>query len=409
VTVTDSPAPAAWDAFVSAHRDATGYHLWGWRTVFRDALGHDCVYLAALRGDTIVGILPIVAFDTWLFGRFGVSLPFVNYGGVVAQDDEAARALVDQAARIAEARRWKHLEIRHLDQRFPDLAPKRHKVAMYRPLAADEGKQWEQVDRKVRNQIRKAQKSGFVSALGGVELLDDYYAVFARNMRDLGTPVYAPSFFQAILEAFPERARLHVIRTGATAESPAGEGKLAAVEKPAGGGKGKSAAGMPATETRSAAGAAPAVSGKPSSDVATDGKPTVADIPHDPPGTPVAASLTFAWRDLVEVPWASSLKEYRSQCPNMLLYWEMLRTAVADGHRTFDFGRSTPDEGTFQFKRQWGAEPRPMCWEYWLPAGQSLPDQSPKNAKFAAAISLWQRLPLAVANRLGPPIVRGIP
>jgi hypothetical protein len=93
----------------------------------------------------------------------------------------------------------------------------------------------------------------------------------------------------------------------------------------------------------------------------------------------------------------------------MLLYWEMLRSAVNDGHRTFDFGRSTPDEGTFHFKRQWGAEPRSMCWEYWLPAGQTLPDQSPKNPKFAAAISIWQRLPLGLTTRLGPHVVRGIP
>jgi FemAB-related protein (PEP-CTERM system-associated) len=340
VTITDSPDAASWDAFVQSHPEATGYHLWAWRDVFRQAFGHETIYLAATRGGVIVGILPIVVLDTWAFGRFGVSLPFVNYGGVVSSEEEAARALVEEASRIAAARRWKHLEIRHLDQRFPQLAPKRHKVAMYLPLAADETRLFEQIDRKVRNLVRKAQKNNFDTAQGGVERLGEFYEVFARNMRDLGTPVYAPSFFEAVLRAFPDRARLHLV-----------------LDKAA----------------------------------------------------PVAASLTFAWRDMVEVPWASSLKEYRAQSPNMLLYWEMLRAAVADGHKTFDFGRSTPDEGTFQFKRQWGAEPRPMCWEYWLPAGQSLPDQSPKNSKFATAISLWQKLPLGVANAVGPHIVRGIP
>lgn len=340
VTVSASPDSAAWDAFVNRHPDATGYHLWAWRDLFVSAFGHEAIYLAALREGAVVGILPIVVLDTWLFGRFAVSLPFVNYGGVVADDDGAARALADEAARLAGERKWKHLEVRHLEQRFPELAAKRHKVGMYLPLAPDETRQWEQVDRKVRNQVRKAQKSGFETAQGGVELLGEFYQVFARNMRDLGTPVYAPGFFGAVLRAFPDRARLFVVRDKST---------------------------------------------------------------------PVSASLTFAWRDMVEVPWASSLKEYRSQCPNMLLYWEMLRAAVAAGAGTFDFGRSTPDEGTFHFKRQWGAEPRPMCWEYWLPAGQTLPDQSPKNPKFAAAISVWQKLPVGVANRLGPAIVRGIP
>ena len=77
----------------------------------------------------------------------------------------------------------------------------------------------------------------------------------------------------------------------------------------------------------------------------------------------MASSLTFAWRDSVEVPWASSLRKHRDKSPNNLLYWEMLQQAIADGRRVFDFGRSTPDEGTYHFKSQWGAQPGPMHWE----------------------------------------------
>jgi serine/alanine adding enzyme len=342
VIIVRNPAAADWDAFVHAHPEATGYHLWGWREIFERTFGHEACYLAAAEsaGGPIVGILPVVGMKSMLFGRFGVSLPFVNYGGVVGSDEAAARALLAEAVTLAEARRWKHLEIRHLDQRFTDLEPKRHKVAMYLQLAESEDKQWEAVDRKVRNQVRKAQKSNFTTVVGGAELVGEFYEVFARNMRDLGTPVYSRRLFDDIARLFPQQVKLFVVRDKAM---------------------------------------------------------------------PIAASLTFAWRSMVEVPWASSLKEFRSQCPNMLLYWEMLRSAVNDGLRTFDFGRSTPDEGTFHFKRQWGAEPRPMCWEYWLPAGRTLPDQSPKNPKFAAAISLWQRLPLGVTTRLGPHVVRGIP
>jgi len=342
VSILSNPSAAEWDAFVHEHPDATGYHLWGWREVFEGTFGHEACYLAAKADPAgpIVGILPVVGMKTMLFGRFGVSLPFINYGGVVASDEAVARALLDEAIRLAEARKWKHLEIRHLDQRFTDLEPKRHKVGMYLQLAGDETKQWEAVDRKVRNQVRKAQKSNFTTAVGGAELVGEFYEVFARNMRDLGTPVYSRRLFEDIVRIFPKQVKIYVVRDKAL---------------------------------------------------------------------PISGSLTFSWRSMVEVPWASSLKEYRSQCPNMLLYWEMLRTAVNDGHQTFDFGRSTPDEGTYHFKRQWGAEPRPMCWEYWLPKGQTLPDQSPKNPKFAAAISLWQRLPVPVTIALGPRVVRGIP
>ena len=111
---------------------------------------------------------------------------------------------------------------------------------------------------------------------------------------------------------------------------------------------------------------------------------------------------------MVEIPWASSIRDYNALCPNHLLYWHALETAITEGAEVFDFGRSTPGEGTFKFKEQWGAEPVPLHWEYWLASG-ALPDHSPKNPKFQLVIETWKRLPLAVANQLGPAIVRLIP
>jgi FemAB-related protein (PEP-CTERM system-associated) len=126
-------------------------------------------------------------------------------------------------------------------------------------------------------------------------------------------------------------------------------------------------------------------------------------------GRPVAASLVFRHRAVMEVPWASSLREFNHLCANVRLYWEMLRLAIEQGCRTFDFGRSTPDEGTFNFKKQWGAAPVPLVWEYWLAPGRRLPDLSPKNPRFQLLIAAWKRLPIGVSRRLGPPIVRNIP
>jgi hypothetical protein len=75
----------------------------------------------------------------------------------------------------------------------------------------------------------------------------------------------------------------------------------------------------------------------------------------------------------------------------------------------FDFGRSTPNEGTFKFKEQWGATPIPLHWEYCLLRKGPVPDQSPKNPKFSMAIAAWKRCPLWLANAVGPRIVRSIP
>jgi FemAB-related protein (PEP-CTERM system-associated) len=329
---------AAWDAFVSGCPDASGYHEWTWRRVFERAFGHECVYLYARdAGGAVAGVLPLVEIRSMLFGRTLTSLPFLNYGGVLAASDDIARALVDEAAALAKSRRCRHVELRHIGRRFEDLPCRQHKVTMRLVLA--EGL-WERLDRKARNQVRKAQKSDLTVERGGAELLDAFYTVFARNMRDLGTPVYAKKFFAEVLAACGDRARIIVVRLK---------------------------------------------------------------------DAPIAAGFTYRTRGMVEIPWASSIRDFNALCPNHLLYWHALETAVAEGVEVFDFGRSTPGEGTFKFKEQWGAEPVALHWEYWLAHGGDVPDQSPKNPKYRLAIETWKRLPLQVANMLGPRIVRGLP
>ena len=338
--VSDDVPEAEWDAFVDTCPDSTGYHLWRWRRVFERTFGHRTVYLAAKSDGRIVAVLPAVIMRSWIFGRFMVSLPFVNYGGVLSTSDAAARALIDRAAIVADEERATHIELRHSVRHFEDLPARQHKVAMRMPLAPNAAQAWEQLDRKVRNQIKKAQKSDLTAHTGGRELVDDFYAVFAQNMRDLGTPVHPRRFFQEVFELFPSEARVFVVRHGNTA---------------------------------------------------------------------VAAAIGYRHRDTLEIPWASSLRSHRAFCPNNLLYWHAIEQATADGCRTFDFGRSTPDEGTFHFKRQWGAEPSPLYWEYRMFSGERPPDQSPKNPKFKAAIAVWKRLPLPLATWLGPGIMRSIP
>jgi serine/alanine adding enzyme len=87
----------------------------------------------------------------------------------------------------------------------------------------------------------------------------------------------------------------------------------------------------------------------------------------------------------------------------------MFRFAVERGFRRFDLGRSTPGEGTFHFKRQWGAEPRELVWEYWTAEAKSLPNLSPTNPRFSGAIAAWRRLPVSVTTLIGPRIVANIP
>jgi len=79
---------------------------------------------------------------------------------------------------------------------------------------------------------------------------------------------------------------------------------------------------------------------------------------------PVACSIIVGFKDILQNPWASALRQYSRLSPNMLLYWAMLEHGCDTGYEYFDFGRSSPDEGTYKFKKQWGSKPKPLHWQY---------------------------------------------
>ena len=126
-------------------------------------------------------------------------------------------------------------------------------------------------------------------------------------------------------------------------------------------------------------------------------------------GKPIAGSFLMGYRDTLEAGWSSSLYEYLALKPNMFLYWNILCFAGERGYRTFDFGRSTIDSGTYRFKMQWGSQVVPLYWAYWLASGDSPPELNPNNPKYRLAIGLWRHLPVTVTNLLGPTIARCLP
>ena len=194
---------------------------------------------------------------------------------------------------------------------------------------------WCQFDKSVRNQIRKAERAGLSIEIGGAEHLRAFYDTFVVRMRDLGSPVHGSGFLSAVLDGFGNRARVVLVRKGATT---------------------------------------------------------------------VGGLVALAFKDRLVVPWAACLKDYFALCPNMLLYWETLRSACSEGFGRFDFGRSTRDSGTYYFKRQWGAREEPLFW-YTIPvARQNRPSMSTDGKGAALLTKAWQRLPLAVTRQLGPRI-----
>jgi hypothetical protein len=123
----------------------------------------------------------------------------------------------------------------------------------------------------------------------------------------------------------------------------------------------------------------------------------------------VAAAFLIGYGGRLEIPWASTIRDVNHLSINMLLYWEVLKYAIQHQYRIFDFGRSSRDSGTYFFKRQWGAHPQPLYWHYWLRGDRKLPALNPQNPKYALAINIWKHLPLFIANRLGPSVVKYLP
>ncbi len=200
----------AWDEFVDAHPQGSFYHCYAWRRLIEARLGHTCIYFEARVDGRVTGVLPLVLTNSRIFGCILCSLPFVNFGGPVATDVETTRLLIEAAREHAARLRVDYLELRCNAPLDTDLPVSVQKVSMTLELQPDPDRLWNGFASKHRTNIRRVYKDGLVVTGGGRELLPEFYSVMQRSWRDLGTPLYAPAYFEAIVEAFPERTRMFV-------------------------------------------------------------------------------------------------------------------------------------------------------------------------------------------------------
>ena len=332
--------PAEWDAFVRAQPNWTHFHLHGWRDVIGRALGHECIYLEARGSDgTLDGVLPLVRVRSALFGHYLVSMPFVNYGGPLGSD-AAVRALASAAVKLANDGRVKLLEMRSRGELPLDMRVSHRKITVVLDLPPESEQLWKALPAKVRSQVRRPQKEG-VEVRFGPEQVAPFFEVFARHMRDLGTPTHGRTLFEMAQDVFGDDAWFG----------------CAYIE-----------------------------------------------------GKPVACGAGFVWEGELEMTWASALSEYNRIAPNMLLYWAFMERAMERGLGIFNFGRCTPDSGTHRFKRQWGSRDEQLWWYQHAPGGAAeASTPSPDGGAWSWGPQMWRKLPLPVANLLGPRVVKYIP
>ncbi|MCW8855326.1 MAG: FemAB family PEP-CTERM system-associated protein [Gammaproteobacteria bacterium] len=329
------------DEYVSKSDRASVYHLTAWCKLINDVFTHDSYYIYAESEDNeIVGALPLVHIKSRIFGNYIVSMPYFNYGGAIGNCESIENKMMQAAINLASQLNVEHIEFRDTDDRC-DLFPVRNdKVNMILELPDSPELLGKMIGAKKRSQIKRPQKEGVKSIVGGVELLDDFYFVFSVNMRDLGTPVYSKRFFLEIMKMFPDQTNIVILKLK---------------EKP------------------------------------------------------ISAAFLIGHKEQLEIPWASTIKEYNKFSPNMFLYWEVLKMAIEKGYKKFDFGRSTINSGTYRFKKQWGAIPKQLYWHYWLAEGEDIPQLTPGNSKYRLAIKVWQNLPTLITNFIGPSIIKNLP
>ncbi len=127
-----------------------------------------------------------------------------------------------------------------------------------------------------------------------------------------------------------------------------------------------------------------------------------------PEGKALSSVLSFYFRDEVLPYYAGDDEAARDLAANDFKYWELMRRSCEQGLRVFDYGRSKVGTGPYAFKKNWGFEPQPLHYEYCLYKRDSIPQNNPNNAKYRLFIEAWRRMPIGLANWLGPHIVRNL-
>lgn len=125
-------------------------------------------------------------------------------------------------------------------------------------------------------------------------------------------------------------------------------------------------------------------------------------------GKTISSVMNFYFRDEVLPYYGGGTEEARQFAANDFMYWELMRNSCEKGLKVFDFGRSKRNSGSYSFKANWGFEPQPLHYEYRLIHSSAIPDHNPSNPKYQFFIKAWQKIPLTIANLIGPHIVKNL-
>ncbi len=334
----------AWDAHISSNPDAGPYHLFAWKTAVEQVYCHKAYYLLAEDSfGTLVGILPLICFRMPWGRKTLISLPYCDYGGPLG-NPSTQQALFAECMKLAQKLGASGIELR---------------CSAKNPII-ENNEPFQVLSRKVRMLLTmpgssKALWKGFKSKLRSQVRRPQKEGLEAR----LGGLELLDDFYHVF------SLNMHVLGSPVHARNWF--------------------------------------------DVLLYNFRTAAKVcvVYLKTGKPVAAGIVLTLNKKVCIPWASSIRTYNRLAPNMLLYWTFLSWAADNGYKEFDFGRSTPGEGTYRFKKQWEAIPQKLYWHRFVlsPKEQTVYSRNSNRGRLRhLAETVWSNLPSPVVNWMGPRI-----
>ncbi len=334
-----------WDEYILSHPDASPYHLFAWKMAVEEVYKHSGYYLIAEENEQLLGVLPLVYLKPPLLSGQLVSLPFCDIGGVLSNCAETRHKLVKESTALAKKLKANQIELRS------NTTMSSSQIKML----------------SVNTQSHKV--SMLLELLPSSEQLwDNFKSKLRSQIRK--AEKNGLQFIWGTLEQLDDFYLIfccNMRELGSPVHSKAwfkciirhyGENaRLGLVyygNKPIGGG------------------------------------------------------ITLSTGKRICVSWASTLRDYNRLSPNMLLYWNFLKYSADRGYTQFDFGRSTPDEGTYKFKVQWGARPAPLYWNHIIMDGKELSFNATTSSNRVRIEQIWQKLPISLTNYIGPTIRKHI-
>lgn len=330
-----------WDNFIVRHPKASPYHLFAWRKAIEEAYKHKCIYLFAEKNNEILGVLPIVRIHFIGIINEMVSLPFCDLGNCIADSKEVQDLLCNEALHYKEMNKATRYQIRG------DL---------YRTYTV-----------QTKFEIRETKKVRMLFGFSGKsdELFNNFNSKLRSQVRKAvkNGVVFFWGDIKDIDRAYNVFSKnMHELGSPVHSKS-----FLSSV--------------MTHYGARAKLGIAKFQ------------------------GKTIGMGIILLGSNSVSIPWASTDREYNRLGPNMLLYWNFLKYSVDNNYTFFDFGRSSENEGTYKFKKQWGAKPIPLVWYDSIDTHKIKKELSIiDNSKRERTAALWKKLPQTMANVLGPHI-----